>query len=89
MEVLAHLAAGQSDASKHSEDRLSRALGRAVAQRWTNLPQEAQQDLFEAAVALEREDIRQQLAIYLHGKDEHTVDTAQPREMTEPDSLGG
>jgi hypothetical protein len=79
MEILAHIDAGQSStkSSKHSEDKLFRALGHAVAQRWRNLPQEVQQDLFEAAVALEGEDIRQQLTICLHGKDEHTVDTAQ------------
>jgi hypothetical protein len=91
MEILADIDAGQSniESSKHSEDKLSRALGHAVAQRWRNLPQDIQQLLFEAAVALEGEDIRQQLAIYLQGKDEHTVDTAQPRTMPEPDSLGG
>jgi|SRR4051794_37066304 len=48
-----------------------------------------QENLFDAAVALEGETIRQQLAIYLHGKREHTVDTAQPRAIPEPDSLGG
>jgi hypothetical protein len=91
IEALAHLDAGQSNSEtkKHSEDKLSRALGYAVARCWKNLPQGIQEDLFEAAVALEGETIRQQLAIYLHGKREHTVDTAQPRAMPEPDSFGG
>ena len=69
--------------------RLSSALGHAVAQCWSDLPQEAQQGLFEAAVQAEGEGIRQQLAIFLHGKHARTVDTLHARATPEPDSLGG
>jgi hypothetical protein len=91
IEALANLDAAQSDsqADKDPEDKLCRSLGQAVARHWRNLPQDVRRDLFEAAVALEGEIIRQQLAIYLHGTHEHTVDTAQPRNMPEPDCLGG
>jgi hypothetical protein len=72
-----------------SAEKLSRALGQAVARCWSNLPQEIQHDLFEAAVTAEGEAIRQHLAVYLHDKHERTVDMAQARAMLEPDSLGG
>jgi hypothetical protein len=75
--------------SREAADELSRALGQAVARCWSNLPQEIQQSLFEAAVMSEGETIRQQLAVYLHGKHERTVDMVQARAMPEPDSLGG
>ena len=35
------------------------------------------------------EAIRQQLAVYLHGKHERTSDVVQSRAVPEPDSLGG
>jgi hypothetical protein len=75
--------------SREAADELSRALGQAVARCWSNLPQEIQHSLFEAAVMSEGETIRQQLAVYLHGKHERTLDTVQARAMPEPDSLGG
>jgi hypothetical protein len=37
----------------------------------------------------EGETIRQQLAVFLHGQHDRTVDTVQARAMPEPDSLGG
>jgi hypothetical protein len=70
-------------------ETLSQALGQAVARCWSILPQEIQHDLFEAAVASEGETIRQQLAVYLHGKHERTADAVQARAIPEPDSLGG
>lgn len=70
-------------------EKLSRALGKAVARCWSNLPQEVQHDLFEAAVTSEGETIRSQLAVYLHGKHERTAEGVQARAMPEPDSLGG
>jgi phage terminase Nu1 subunit (DNA packaging protein) len=70
-------------------DRLSRALGQAVAQSWSTLPQEIQQRLFEAAVRSQGETIRQELAVYLHGKHDRTSDVGQSRAVPEPDSLGG
>jgi hypothetical protein len=65
-------------------DRLSRALGQAVAQSWSTLPQEIQQRLFEAAVRSQGETIRQELAVYLHGKHDRTSDMAQSRAVPEP-----
>jgi phage terminase Nu1 subunit (DNA packaging protein) len=70
-------------------DSLSRALGQAVAQSWSSLPQEIQQRLFEAAVRSQGETIRQELAVYLHGKHDRTSDVGQSRAVPEPDSLGG
>jgi hypothetical protein len=94
IEALANLDGGQSNGERDvlsvvTADKLSRALGQAVARGWSSLPQEIQHNLFEAAVASEGETIRQQLAVYLHGKHERTVDAAQARAMPEPDSLGG
>src|SRR4051812_24832298 len=70
-------------------DRLSRALGEAVARCWSTLPQDIQQKLFEAAVMAHGEAIRQELAVYLHGKHDRTNDVRQTRAGPEPDSLGG
>jgi hypothetical protein len=70
-------------------ERLARALGQAVARCWSVLPQEAQRDLFEAAVAAEGEPIRQQLAVFLHEKHTRTIDSLHARATPEPDSLGG
>jgi hypothetical protein len=70
-------------------ERLSRALGQAVAQCWSTLPQEIQHKLFEAAVRSQGEAIRQELAVYLHGKHDRTSDAGQSRVVPEPDSLGG
>ena len=72
-----------------SADKMSRALGHAVARCWSSLPQETQQDLFEAAVSSEGEAIGQQLAIFLHGKHERTLHAMHAKATTEPDSLGG
>jgi hypothetical protein len=68
---------------------LSRALGKAVARCWSSLPQDIQHDLFEAAVISEGENIRHQLAVYLHGEHHRTLDALQARSMPMPDSLGG
>jgi hypothetical protein len=70
-------------------DQLARALGEAVARCWSCLSQEAQHDLFEAAVAAEGEAIRQQLAIFLHGKHARTINALHADALPEPDSLGG
>jgi hypothetical protein len=53
------------------------------------LPQEIQHKLFEAAVTAHGETIRQELAVYLHGKHDRTTDAARSRAVLEPDSLGG
>jgi hypothetical protein len=80
----------QGESSVDALDKLSRALGQAVAQCWSTLPQEIQQKLFDAAVTSQGEAIRQELAVYLHGKHDRTSDVAaQSRAVGEPDSLGG
>jgi hypothetical protein len=79
----------KEELSREAMERLSRALGQAVARTWSALPQDIQYRLFEAAVMSQGEAIRQQLAVYLHGKHERTSDIAQSRAVPEPDSLGG
>jgi hypothetical protein len=71
-------------------DQLTRALGEAVIRIWSNLPQEVQNHLFQEAVTSQGESIRSQLAVFLHNKHSRTADgLGNPREATEPDSLGG
>jgi hypothetical protein len=71
-------------------DQLTRALGEAVIRIWSNLLQEVQDHLFKEAVASRGESIRSQLAVFLHYKHSRTSDPlGNPREMKEPDSLGG
>ena len=71
-------------------DQLTRALGEAVIRIWSNLPQDVQNHLFREAVRSQGESIRSQLAVFLHDKHRRTLDPlGRPREMTEPDSLGG
>ena len=74
----------------HNEGQLSRALGEAVLTVWGKLPHDIQQKIFEQAVLFQGESIRQQLAVLLHEKHPRTSDPlGKPREMMEPDSLGG
>ena len=71
-------------------EQLVSALGEAVVRRWSNLAKGVQHALFEEAVKAQGESIRPQLAIFLHDKHPRTWDPlGKPREMTEPDSLGG
>jgi hypothetical protein len=71
-------------------DQLTRALGEAVVRIWSNLPQDVQNHLFQEAVTFQGESIRSQLAVFLHDKHPRTSDPlGKPREMMEPDSLGG
>ena len=71
-------------------EQLTRALGEAVIRIWSNLPQDVQLHLFQEAVTSQGESIRPQLAVFLHDKHSRTSDPlGNPREMTEPDSLGG
>jgi hypothetical protein len=78
---------GQKPAAQTSE--LEGALGQAVARCWSALTPETQHTLFEAAVLSAGEAIRQELALYLHGKHQRTAGGVQARAITEPDSLGG
>jgi hypothetical protein len=71
-------------------EQLTRSLGEAVVRAWSNLPQEVQHRLFEEAIKSHGETIRPQLATFLHGKHSRTVDPlGKPRDIAEPDSLGG
>ena len=71
-------------------DQLTWALGQAVIRIWSNLPQDVQNHLFQEAVRSQGKSIRPQLAVFLHNKHPRTLDPlGKPREMTEPDSLGG
>jgi hypothetical protein len=70
--------------------QLTRALGEAVIRIWSNLPQDVQNHLFQEAVSSQGESIRSQLAVFLHDKHSRTSDPlGNPRDMKEPDSLGG
>jgi hypothetical protein len=71
-------------------DQLTRALGEAVIRIWSNLPQDVQNHLFQEAATSQGESIRSQLAVFLHDKHPRTADLlGKPREVMEPDSLGG
>jgi hypothetical protein len=71
-------------------NELTRALGEAVIRIWSNLPQDVQLHLFQEAVTSHGESIRLPLAVFLHDKHPRTSGPlGNPREMTEPDSLGG
>jgi hypothetical protein len=78
-----------SSLSAQAQEELFRSLGHAVARAWSHLPQDAQQQLFEQAVAFQGEAGRQQLAIFLHDSHARTSDSIKARPMLEPDSLGG
>jgi hypothetical protein len=76
--------------SNVTADQLTRVLGEAVIRIWSNLPQDVQNHLFEEAVSSQGESIRSQLAVFLQDKHSRTADPlGNPREATEPDSLGG
>jgi hypothetical protein len=80
---------GEHHLSPEDKEQLCAALGKAVMRRWSDLPQEIQHRLFEAAVSAEGERIRQQLAIFLHGRHARTMNAVQSQAVVEPDSLGG
>ena len=71
-----------------SEERFAGALGEAVVHIWSHLPPDVQHQLFEEVVTSRGEAMRQPLAVFLH---DHHTRTAEikPRQMIEPDSLGG
>jgi hypothetical protein len=76
--------------SSVTADQLTRALGEAVIRIWSNLPQDVQNHLFQEAITSQGESIRSHLAVFLHDKHARTADPlGNPRQMTEPDSLGG
>jgi hypothetical protein len=69
-------------------NQLTRVLGEAVIRLWSNLPQAMQNRLFQEAVTSHGESIRLPLAVFLHDKHPRTL-LGNPREMMEPDGLGG
>ena len=71
--------------SKH----LSHALGDAVVRMWGRLPHDLQHQIFEEAIILRGDDMRSQLAIFLHAQHPRTTASVAARAMLEPDSLGG
>lgn len=70
-----------------AKQELHSVLGEAIIRMWSQLPQDIQQRLFEEAVALHGERMRQRLAVFLHGK--HVRTHESKRNVPEPDSLGG
>ena len=81
---------GASHTSHVITDQLTRALGEAVVRLWSNLAQDVQERVFKEAVACQGESIRSQLAAFLHDVHSRASDPlGDPREMKEPDSLGG
>jgi hypothetical protein len=72
-----------------AQQQVFRALGKAVVRFWSQLPQDIQHHLFEAAVTSQGESMRQQLAVFLHHEHPRTTDAIKARAMPEPDSLGG
>jgi hypothetical protein len=72
-----------------TSDQLSRALGEAVVKVWGNLPHYLQNRLFKEATAFLGEEIRPQLAIFLHRNHPRTCAALRARATPEPDSLGG
>jgi len=70
-------------------ERFCRALGDAVVKIWSQLPAGVQHDLFEGALTGQDDDIRSQLAMFLHDKHQRTCASIKARAMIEPDSLGG
>jgi hypothetical protein len=74
----------------HAPEHLTAALGEAVVQVWSDLPQNVQHRLFEEAVVSKGEAIRSPLAALLHGMHRRTAaSVTERREAIEPDSLGG
>ena len=78
-----------NELSAETQEQVYRALGQAVVQVWSYLPQDIQHHLFEAAVLSQGESTRQQLAVFFHEKHLRTTDAVKARAMPEPDSKGG
>ncbi len=75
---------------RETAEQLIHALGEAVVRIWSELPQDAQQQLFDETTKSQDETMRTQLAVFLHDKHPRTSNPlGKPRESTEPDSLGG
>ena len=73
-----------------TSEKLTKALGRAVAAVWGDLPTSVQHELYESAVRMSGSGTREQLAVFLHHRHPRTFgDGKSARAVLEPDSLGG
>ena len=81
--------AGSADPRDKTEEQLIRAVGEAAVALWARLPHDLQQLLVEQVVATRGEQMRHELAKLLHDNHSGTSDAPTPREIPEPDSLGG
>ena len=77
------------DLSRETQERVYHVLGEGVARAWSSLPQIIQQELFEAAVKAEGEQMRESIAVFLHREHDRTKSGIQGRVVPEPDSEGG
>jgi hypothetical protein len=75
--------------SPEAQERVIRRIGEATVRVWSELPQDIQRHLFEAAVGGQDEGTREELAVFLHGKHVRTTDALKASALTEPDSKGG
>ena len=73
------------DLAADIQQRIFCTLGEGVVKLWSGLPQQIQHELFEAAVLGEGEDVRSQLAIFLHHTHNRTTDALKAHAMAEPD----
>jgi hypothetical protein len=72
--------------SVEQTEKLSRALGQAVARCWSRCSQEVQHELFEAALTSEGELIRQQLAVFMGSMTERSM-PSRPKPFPRPTAL--
>jgi len=60
-----------------SHDQCSRLLGEAALALWPDLPRAVQERLFEAAAPAD-EGVRNNLAVFLHGRHPRTAHAGRP-----------
>jgi hypothetical protein len=68
-------------------EQLTTALGKGAVEIWSDLPAEIQHELFEAAIACHGEELRHDLALFLHER--HARTDPQGRSTQESDRFGG
>jgi hypothetical protein len=64
-------------------------MGEAVVRVWSELPKDVQHQLFEAAVGPGEDEVRAELARFLHDMHVRTTDALKAHAIVEPDSKGG
>ena len=75
-------------ATKRTDEHLTTALGKGAVEIWSDLPQEIQHKLFEAALAGLGEGTRHDLALFLH-EHHHARTDLQGRSSADSDRLSG